>query len=132
MTTRGELLRQAAALRNAYRPCIRCGSPVAKEALRHLIGLRGNGILEFESGAIVTKHGAVYCQTCAPTVRICATCGCTDEDGCPSGCCWLTETPIAGVLDLCSSCDAEASRDRFAAEILGKFDAHLGTKEPGE
>ena len=31
----------------------------------------------------------------------CRVCGCTDERGCPGGCCWV-EDPEAG--DLCSAC----------------------------
>jgi hypothetical protein len=38
-------------------------------------------------------------------VVACRICGCTDEEACPGGCCWV-EDPSGG--DLCSSCVAHA------------------------
>jgi hypothetical protein len=55
------------------------------------------------SGALVTPHGAHYCNTCADEVICCRVCGCTDENC--SGCIEKTGAPCHWVaLDLCSAC----------------------------
>lgn len=38
-------------------------------------------------------------KTVKPPVRSCKYCGCTDDNGCPEGCCWVDQH-----VDICSTC----------------------------
>ena len=66
-------------------------------------------------GALVTPHGAFYCSKCAPKVRMCRECGCTD--GVVKGCLERTGKLCTWVgKDLCSAC-VSATRTPDATDL---------------
>lgn len=86
--------------------CVRCGSRfpcfVFLSADGTLRPGAENGVVRGANGEIACPTGARYCAGCAPDVRVCRACGCTDEAGCGYGCQWVPVAP--GEADVCSGC----------------------------
>lgn len=79
--------------------CLRCGEDIPQDLLSSpALQTLPSGVRRLQSGvlALVDEQG-YYCARCAPGVRTCRRCGCTDEVACDDGCCWMG-------ADLCSNC----------------------------
>ena len=80
---------------NETQQCLRCAIEIAEDV--PMLPENDASQQTFDSGAVLTANGALYCAQCAPSVQICEKCGCTDEYGCDEGCSWVRP-------NLCSSC----------------------------
>ncbi len=91
-------------------PCTRCGGEVSAALVQSSLRLRNDQDTRPPAWTygdlLITAHDAVYCQTCARTVRVCARCGCTDEFACEGGCAWVTGA--SEPEQLCSACAGPA------------------------
>lgn len=79
--------------------CLRCdrGFPCNFGDVSETIAPNAIGHRIHPTGAFLSAQGGSYCASCAPNVRFCKVCGCTDEAGCRGGCSWESQ-------DLCSVC----------------------------
>lgn len=101
--------------------CLRCGKEADGNPFSSgPIVIGAGSVVTSDTGWKLNKVGATYCPECAPTVRFCRGCGCTDEAGCPERCAWV-------LPDLCSVCASNQmpdSRICICGAILPKAMLH--------
>lgn len=77
--------------------CFRCGCKFKRNFEKELSPPDFKQMRHHPKGGFVNQQDAAYCSDCAPDIEYCHICGCTDEAGCESCCCWIAD-------GLCSAC----------------------------
>lgn len=106
--------------------CLRCDAPLGPAQVfsapvqRLQPALAQNVQFRLESGTLLLAHDRrailAYCPNCAPDVKCCCVCGCTDEVSCEGGCAWRQDNPKEGAW-VCTGCIPPALFPEGAAGV---------------